>query len=281
MKLSPSHQIVSLAACASMAALFCNVVEGRSGRPPFDVAGAPPLEQTCAICHTGEGDGTLEVDFQDGGLGYVPNGLYDLRVILSEEGKIRFGFEMANRAEGDNSTTAGSWLSGEYSQVFDEGRLIGHQAAPFSDDTHTFEFQWAAPAENVGEITFYVAGIAADGDGSTEGDNTYAMSFSISAAVDPTFWGNSPKHEGGWRYAAEGYEELAGLGWIWDASWPWVYTLSQNDPETGEWIWVAQGNANGFWGYNSTDDFWFWADVVSGWYYSYDESSGGWHAFAL
>lgn len=40
-------------------------------------------------------------------------------------------------------------------------------------------FTWTAPADNEGSITFYLAGLAADNDGTDAGDNCYTTSLKL------------------------------------------------------------------------------------------------------
>ena len=43
-------------------------------------------------------------------------------------------------------------------------------------DSKEFNFSWTAPATNVGPVTFFYSGIAADADGNETGDYVYAGS---------------------------------------------------------------------------------------------------------
>src|SRR5208283_300970 len=47
----------------------------------------------------------------------------------------------------------------------------------------TFTFTWTPPATNVGNITIYVAGNAANGDGTDDGDHIYDNTFTLTPAA--------------------------------------------------------------------------------------------------
>jgi len=47
----------------------------------------------------------------------------------------------------------------------------------------TFQFDWTPPATNAGPVTFYVAGNAANGNGSPTGDQIYTSSVQLTAAI--------------------------------------------------------------------------------------------------
>ncbi|MFM7729289.1 MAG: T9SS type A sorting domain-containing protein, partial [Flavobacteriales bacterium] len=49
-------------------------------------------------------------------------------------------------------------------------------------NTHTFTFTWDAPATDIGDITFYVAGLAANGDDHESDDRVYSTSQVVTAS---------------------------------------------------------------------------------------------------
>ncbi|MEO0638086.1 MAG: choice-of-anchor V domain-containing protein, partial [Bacteroidota bacterium] len=60
-------------------------------------------------------------------------------------------------------------------------QYVGHRNA---STNQTWNFTWKAPATNVGDITFYIVGNAANGNGSTSGDFIYESNQTLS--LDPT-----------------------------------------------------------------------------------------------
>jgi len=237
---------------------------------------------TCAACHTGSGSGSLDLAFGDGSLTYLPGETYSLSVILQDTGQSRFGFSMSARDESSPTVDVGSWTAGDNSGVYDGGRHIGHSNAPFATDAFTFELSWTAPAEDVGSVRFYVAGNAANGNGSNgSGDNVYTQQLTISPAPsDTSFWIDSPT-ENGWRDSGAGYPDLVGIGWIYDMEWPWIYTHSQSNTGSGEWIYIFtdRSDRSVFWAYNSVGNYYFQGFASVGWYYSLSQNAEGWAPF--
>ncbi len=267
---------------AGGALMLTPLASGTSFQPPAGRTGAPPENVTCAECHLSQGGGSLTVEFSGNAFTYVPNGLYDLNIILQDGPQQRFGFSATSRQASSPTQNVGSWVAGADSAVYDSGRHIGHRNAPFHSGGHTFEVSWMAPSSNVGDIVFYVAGNAANGNGiNGVGDNIYTRMITIRPASSLSFWAEAPRMEG-WRYTGQASPGLAGIGWIFDDYWPWIITTGQGASGVAEWVWVSEdGSANGFWGYNASRNFWFWGDAVNGWYYSYEGDNTGWKPYNL
>ena len=166
-----------------------------SSGPPDGFAGEPPFERSCTVCHgSGKmGDGALIL--LDLPSAYTPNQTYDLGVELQDPGQIRWGFELtvlddATLGEGgvliatDLANTQLSEHPGnerDYLKHTLAGTYNGTPNGPVS-----WGFQWTAPTS--GSVTFYVAGNAADGDGSADFDDVIYLaqgSISSTVAVEP------------------------------------------------------------------------------------------------
>ena len=148
--------------------------------PPDERTGAPN-ESTCAAtgCHVGNdlnvSGGSLMLTIPET---YVPNEVYTIVVNLARTGQSKWGFQMtaldANGARagafetgpsGDTQITAAN--TKEYIKQTAAG------AAPGTNDLHSWEFEWTAPDADVGPITFYAAGNAANGNFVPTGDYIY------------------------------------------------------------------------------------------------------------
>lgn len=181
--------------------------------PPEQTTGAPlpppggggGYEVTCADCH-----GIGADNITPGGLlsiiapsTYVPNTVYPIWVKLEDPTRImgnpsRWGFEIVAIKDSDLSM-AGSFTAGSTTTTMTgAGRMyVGQITAglfPNQPDSASWTFDWTAPAQGSGTVTFYAAGNAADGDGGTSaGDHTYTTSLSVAedipSAVLPTTWG--------------------------------------------------------------------------------------------
>lgn len=156
-----------------------------SGNPPVFNSGAPG-QSSCsnANCHdsaeTNSGDGSVSIGFGDGVAEYEAGKTYEMTVTIEEAGKGRFGFQLcALDADGEN---AGSLeASGENTAVQSTAGIdfVNHNGAVVVDDSHTYSFSWTAPSSDIGAVTFYTSGMAANGAGSPQGDNSYTTSSSV------------------------------------------------------------------------------------------------------
>ena len=149
--------------------------------PPDEKTGAPN-ESTCAQvgCHAGNdlnasGGSVTLTTFPET---YIPNEVYTIVVNLSRTGQSRWGFEMT--ALDADGARAGSFKADDAAntQVSDTNskQYIQHTSvgtAQGTNDAHSWEFQWTAPDADIGPITFYVAGNAANGDSGSTGDYIY------------------------------------------------------------------------------------------------------------
>lgn len=161
-------------------AVSSGTVFANSFGPPDEKTGAPN-ESTCAQagCHAGNA-----LDVSGGSLmltvpeTYTPNEVYTIVVNLSRDGQSRWGFEMT--ALDADGARAGSFaiddagntqLSEANSKQYIKQTSIG--TAQGTNDTHSWEFEWTAPDADIGPITFYAAGNAANNDFNFGGDYIY------------------------------------------------------------------------------------------------------------
>jgi hypothetical protein len=155
--------------------------------PPAGFTGAPG-ELRCDDCHTTptQSNGSITINVPST---YTPGQTYNITVThaTTDQSKVRWGFEMtaldgADQKAGSfmplNSFTQvinnqGPFPSRQYIEQTTDGSFLGqHNGASWT-------FQWTAPTDVVGVITFYVAGNQANGDGNSSGDNIY---FTFAAA---------------------------------------------------------------------------------------------------
>jgi len=172
--------------------------EAFSTGPPAARTSAPalgtfPAETTCNACHTSfalnSGPGTLTIS----GLPatYSSNQEVTVTVTVNQADRARYGFEATvlddqGRRAGDLVVTdanrtrtvdgAGNFVGRQYIQHI----LAG--VTPSGPDQGSWSFTWRAPAQSVGRVTFYVAGNAANGSNTNQGDYIYNTSQSIQAA---------------------------------------------------------------------------------------------------
>ncbi len=148
--------------------------------PPEEKTGSPN-EGTCADagCHTGNdlnaSGGSLMLTIPET---YEPNQVYEIIVGLARDGQSRWGFEMT--ALDGNGASAGSFEAADVinTQLKDANskQYIMHTAAGSAqgtNDENQWTLKWTAPDADIGPITFYAAGNAANGDFTPAGDYIY------------------------------------------------------------------------------------------------------------
>ena len=148
--------------------------------PPDEKTGAPN-EGTCADvgCHASN-----DLNVEGGSLmltvpqTYIPNEVYTIIVNLERAGQSKWGFEMtALDADGARAGTfaaddaANTQLTETNSKQYIQHTTVGTAAG--TNDAHSWKFEWTAPDADMGPITFYAAGNAADGDFTPAGDYIY------------------------------------------------------------------------------------------------------------
>ncbi|MET0626547.1 MAG: PQQ-dependent sugar dehydrogenase [Pyrinomonadaceae bacterium] len=193
--------VVLLFAAGSAALLFTNNLANPhalaySSGPPAGFTHAPG-ELDCADCHTtpAQSTGTLTLGVPQN---YTPGQTYDITVAHStaDQTRVRWGFEMTALDAADER--AGSFApADELTRVISgEGPFPGREYVehtsngtfPGQQNGASWTFRWTAPTEDVGPVTFYVAGNQANGDGNSSGDNIYFTFASASfAAPTPDF----------------------------------------------------------------------------------------------
>ena len=151
---------------ASISSVFAN-----SFGPNDGLTGAPG-EGNCTQCHSGNSlnasGGTLVLGVPGT---YLPGEMYDIVVDLSRSGQSRWGFEMT--ALNGNGARAGTFakangntkVSNANSKQYIKQTSAG--SAHGTRNKNQWIFKWTAPTNDVGPITFYAAGNAANGDGGT------------------------------------------------------------------------------------------------------------------
>jgi hypothetical protein len=164
---------------------------------PDGKAGATgsPSESTCnqSSCHVGTavnaGSGSVTITSSNlTDWMYVPGQSYSISVTVAETGRSLFGlgFE-ALKSNGDNAGTlvagTGTTLKNKTIGGFSRKNIVQQTDAGATSNSHTFTFTWNAPATDVGNITFYVAGNAANNDNDEAGDHIYTSSQVVGTFV--------------------------------------------------------------------------------------------------
>ena len=171
-------------------------VHAFSAGPPAGYTGAPQEEpEACAECHVPPDAGTGKIAITAPQT-YVPGHTYPITVTHTnaDPTRLRWGFELtvldnasdekAGELQGTDGTTqvlnnAGPGSARQYIEHTAVGTFVGQQNGA------SWTFNWTAPSEDIGPVTFYAAGNQANNDGNTSGDYIY-KTFVASAPASST-----------------------------------------------------------------------------------------------
>lgn len=156
-----------------------------NGVQPPSVRTGAPSELTCGTsdCHNNtpnSGVGNVSIAFSNPQGLYLPGNSYTLTVTVTDGAQSRFGFEITS-LDGTN-TQAGSFaeITGGSDLSFPvsgNGRLYAshHNASTIN----VWNINWTAPITDVGQVTFYAAGNAANGNETSTGDFIYTTTLQV------------------------------------------------------------------------------------------------------
>lgn len=146
--------------------------EGRSGSPGDGGA-------TCAACHSGGNfNASVEITSNIPDTGYLLNTDYTINVNTTSSATTH-GFQLT--AESNSNTKIGTFTAGSGSRTVNSSKSVTQSSPSTSGD---WSFTWRSPATDLGNVTFYAAVNAANGNGGTSGDqvvttNTSSPSLSV------------------------------------------------------------------------------------------------------
>ena len=172
----------------SFALLFiASTCFGYSNKPPTRTGapGIPDQGQNCLSCHGSSSIGSLVI--QNLPIQYKIGQKYTISVKLSQVGRQRWGFVLTALDQNRNRAGILESIDGN-TQVFRSGerQYIGHTSAGTAvgkANSNIWVFSWIAPQVNVGKISFYASGNAANNNSWTSGDNGYKTQTTIEPEV--------------------------------------------------------------------------------------------------
>jgi len=161
---------------------FSNTAMASEGGAPTGRTGAPG-ETTCTACHSqNAGGGQLRIIAPTN---YTPGQTYQIQIqqTNTDTSRTDWGFETI-------AVTSGNAMAGTFTNTTANTRtrvastktyVTQTTAGTFANQLGgaTWSFNWTAPATDVGNVTFYAAGLQGDGGSDTSGDQTYTTNAVI------------------------------------------------------------------------------------------------------
>ncbi|HIF14643.1 MAG TPA: hypothetical protein EYQ86_04715, partial [Bacteroidetes bacterium] len=169
-------------------------VDGKSSSAPTGKTNAPG-QGNCTSCHSGtlnSGTGNLNINIGSGVTKYLPGSTYTVQVDVNANA-VTYGFSLiAQDVNGLNAGTINLINTGNTKVKSSGGKTyVSHKNATA---TSSWQFEWTAPTASVGQIGFYAAGLASDGNSNKSGDETYSA---IAVLIDSMGTGGSSGSSGG------------------------------------------------------------------------------------
>lgn len=164
-----------------MLAVLTSNMDYSSGSPGAKT-GSPADGATCTQCHTGTSnavEGWITSDIP--ATGYMPGETYTITATGSHAAVVKFGFEVT--AEDNTDAKTGTFIitnSAENILTNNDAAVTHHSDGTNpTADMRTWAFDWTAPAESTGDVTFYGAFNATNGNNATSGDVVYTSSYAV------------------------------------------------------------------------------------------------------
>jgi len=152
---------------------------GRTGSPGDGGA-------NCTGCHSGTAQQISGwVTSNIPGTGYVPGQTYTITANATHSGAQLYGFEVTSEDVSNAKTGTIVITDAVQTKTVNSSKAITHTVngtAPIGG-TKSWSFDWTAPASGTGNVTFYGAFNAANGNGGTSGDVIYNSSMTVSEAT--------------------------------------------------------------------------------------------------
>lgn len=166
-----------------------NKAHTSSAGAPAGRTGSPGDGASCTGCHAGTPNnqaGMITSNIPAGG--YTPGQTYQITGTVSAAGRTKFGFQISPQSP--NGSLLGTLVNATptLTQIVGNNKYITHTAAgnQGSNGSHTWTFNWIAPAAGTGNVTFYGAFNASNSNNSSSGDIIYLSSLALQECVVAT-----------------------------------------------------------------------------------------------
>lgn len=158
----------------------------------------------CTNCHTGN-----SLQSQSGWItsnippeGYTAGQDYIITATGTDPAAVRFGFELTAENSANSKIGTFSILEPNRTQFTNNSDAVTHTSNGITPagGSNTWQVTWTAPESNSGQITFYAAFNAANGNGNSSGDQIYASTYVVNPYIpNPQITSVDPNHgEQGW-----------------------------------------------------------------------------------
>ncbi|MCF8234573.1 MAG: T9SS type A sorting domain-containing protein [Bacteroidales bacterium] len=160
------------------------VLYGYSTGSPGGKTGSPGDDgSTCTDCHSGTTtaqSGWITTDVPASG--YLEGETYTITATGTHEAVVLFGFELTAENDMGNKFADFTLVNSDETKFTNANQAVTHSSGGTTPNgnSRTWNVEWTAPSGSEGEITFYAAFNAANGNGNNTGDVIYTSETTVS-----------------------------------------------------------------------------------------------------
>jgi hypothetical protein len=193
-KMKTSFIVVTCLTVALLSIGTANL-HSRSNGAPAGYANDPSGgSATCTSCHSGTAStpssSVVSISSNIPANGYVPGATYTVTATVNYPSFSRFGFELSPQFS--TGAYAGTMINTSAETQIVSTKYITHTSSGISGTgTKSWSFNWIAPAQGSGTISFYASFLASNSSNSTSGDITYRSAKSYMEAQPCTVTANA------------------------------------------------------------------------------------------
>jgi PKD repeat protein len=171
--------LLSILIGAGMLVFLTSNILYHTGSPGGKTGSPGDGNATCTQCHTGTPvTVTGWITSNIPASGYVPGQTYTITATATHTGAVLFGFEMTAENASNNKTGTFIITNATQTQLVNNNKSVTHtqNGTTPSGNSKSWSVNWTAPAAGTGNVTFYGAFNAANGNGGSSGDVIYKTS---------------------------------------------------------------------------------------------------------
>lgn len=166
--------------------IILSVFSFSASAPAAGVTGSPGDKgATCTNCHSGTAMTQDMIKTNIPAEGYKVGETYEIEFTVSSAGMKDFGFQLT--VEDANDNNVGTFVGTAATTLQNADAYITHTRSSIAGNngTKTWKFNWTAPQKTVGDVTFYGAGNASNGNRGTSGDFVFTDKKVVKAFEQP------------------------------------------------------------------------------------------------
>ncbi len=163
--------------------LFISATAKFSGSPGAKSGSPGDNNDNCTFCHSDNAainkDNLISSNIPASG--YVPGEMYIITVSAGHAGSDRIGFEITAENNAAEKMGTFSLINSERTTFTNNNSAVTHTAIGTiaSNNEISWQLNWQAPEQGLGDVVFYVAANATNSDLSSSGDQVYLSNLRI------------------------------------------------------------------------------------------------------